>query len=150
MRITPAVLLLFSVISIPACAASFDNKVPDQQAIDALELRASSAQPKEQCFLYAQVVHQMIELSARQIATGDVERATGLLKRAQELTHRIHMALAGNDRKLKDAQILLRHTAFRLAEMLHAGSFEDKPLVEQTLAQLNEAQNETMLQVFKK
>jgi len=150
MRITPAVLILVTALSIPACAASFDDKVPDQQSIDALELRASQAQPKEQYFLYAQLVHQMIELSAHQMATGDVDRATGLLKRAQELTHRIHMALAGNGRKLKDAQILLRHTAFRLNEMLHEGGFEDRPLVEETLAQLNAAQSEAMLQVFRK
>jgi len=127
-----------------------DDKIPDQQSIDALEQRANTAQPKEQCFLYAQLVHQMIELSARQVASGDVEKATGLLKRAQELTHRIHMALAGNDKRLKDAQILLRHTAFRLAELLHANSFDDRPLVEQTLAQLNRAQDEAMLQVFRK
>jgi hypothetical protein len=150
MRISPAVLILVTALSIPACAASFDDKIPDQQSIDALEQRASQAQPKEQCFLYAQLVHQMIELSAHQIASGDVDRATGLLKHAQELTHRIHMALAGNGKKLKDAQILLRHTAFRLNEMLHEGSFEDRPLVEQTLSQLNAAQNETMLQVFRK
>jgi hypothetical protein len=150
MRISPAVLILFSALSIPAVASSFDDKIPDQQAIDALEQRANSAQPKEQCFLYAQLVHQMIELSARQVAAGDVEKATGLLKRAQEFTHRIHMALAGNDKRLKDAQILLRHTAFRLAEMLHANSFDDRPLVEQTLAQLNRAQDEAMLQVFRK
>jgi hypothetical protein len=150
MRISPAVLILFSALSIPALASSLDDKIPDQQAIDALEQRANSAQPKEQCFLYAQLVHQMIELSARQVAAGDVEKATGLLKRAQEFTHRIHMALAGNDKRLKDAQILLRHTAFRLAEMLHANSFDDRPLVEQTLAQLNRAQDEAMLQVFRK
>lgn len=150
MRISPAVLLLFSALSIPALASSIDDKIPDQQSIDALEQRANTAQPKEQCFLYAQLVHQMIELSARQVASGDVEKATGLLKRAQELTHRIHMALAGNDRRLKDAQILLRHTAFRLAELLHANSFDDRPLVEQTLAQLNRAQDEAMLQVFRK
>jgi hypothetical protein len=150
MRISPAGLALFCALSIPACAASVDDKILDQQSIDALEQRATSAQPKEQCFLYAQLVHQMIELSARQIASGDVERATGLLKHAQELTHRIHMAVAGNDRKLKDAQILLRHTAFRLSELLHEGSFEDRPLVEQTLAQLNQAQSEAMLQVFRK
>ena len=150
MRISPAVLILVTALSIPACAASFDDKIPDQQSLDALEQRASQAQPKEQCFLYAQLVHQMIELSAHQIASGDVDRATGLLKHAQELTHRIHMALAGNERKLKDAQILLRHTAFRLNELLHEGSFEDRPLVEQTLAQLNAAQSEAMLQVFRK
>lgn len=150
MRISPAVLVLFSALSIPALASSFDDKIPDQQAIDALEQRANSAQPKEQCFLYAQLVHQMVELSARQVAAGDVEKATGLLKRAQELTHRIHMALAGNDKRLKDAQILLRHTAFRLAELLHANTFDDRPLVEQTLAQLNRAQDEAMMQVFRK
>jgi hypothetical protein len=150
MRIFSAAIVLLSALSIPACAASFDDKIPDQQSIDALEQRAILAQPKEQCFLYAQLVHQMIELSAHQIATGDVDHATGLLKRAQELTHRIHMALAGNDRRLKDAQILLRHTAFRLNELLHEGGFEDRPLVEQTLAQLNQAQNEAMLQVFRK
>ncbi|KAA6464880.1 hypothetical protein DYQ86_02685 [Acidobacteria bacterium AB60] len=149
MRIVPAIVL-FSALSIPAFASSLDDKLPDQQTLDALEQRASVAQPKEQCFLYAQLVHQMIELSARQVAAGDVEKATGLLKRAQEFTHRIHMALAGNDKRLKDAQILLRHTSFRLAEMLHAGSFDDRPLVEQTLAQLNRAQDEAMLQVFRK
>ena len=150
MRISPMVLLLFSALSIPALASSVDDKLFDQQAIDALEQRAVAAQPKEQCFLYAQLVHQMIELSAKQAAAGDVEHATGLLKRAQEFTHRIHMALAGNDKRLKDAQILLRRTAFRLAELLHAGSFDDRPLVEQTLAQLNRAQDEAMMQVFRK
>jgi hypothetical protein len=150
MRIFPAVLVLFSALSIPALASSIDDKIPDQQMLDALEQRALTAQPKEQCFLYAQLVHQMVELSARQAAAGDVEKATGLLKRAGEFTHKIHMALAGNDKRLKDAQILLRHTAFRLSELLHAGSFDDRPLVEQTLAQLNRAQDEAMLQVFRK
>jgi hypothetical protein len=150
MRIFPAVLVLVSALAVPSFASSIDDKIADQQTLDALEQRALTAQPKEQCFLYAQLVHQMVELSARQVAAGDVDKATGLLKRAQELTHKIHMALAGNDKRLKDAQILLRHTAFRLAEMLHAGSFDDRPLVEQTLAQLNRAQDEAMLQVFRK
>lgn len=150
MRISPAFVLLFGALSIPAYAASMDDKIPDQQSIDALELRASQAQPKEQCFLYAKLVHEMIEFSAHQYASGDVEKATGLMKKAQEFTHKIHMALARNDKKLKDAQILLRHTAFRLTELLHSSSYEDRPVVEQTLAGLNQAQTETMLQVFRK
>jgi hypothetical protein len=44
----------------------------------------------------------------------------------------------------------LRHTAFRLNEMLHNSSLEDQPLVAATLAQVNQAQDETMLQVFRK
>ena len=150
MRFTPAVVILFSALSIPACAASFDKQAPDQQTIDALEQRAAQAQPREQCFLYAQLVHEMIEFSARQYAAGDTDKATGLLKKAQEFTHKIHMALAGNDKRLKDAQILLRHTAFRLTELLHSSSFEDRPVLQETLAQLNQAENDAMLQVFKK
>jgi hypothetical protein len=34
--------------------------------------------------------------------------------------------------------------------MLHATSVEDRPLVEQTLAQVTEAQNATLMQVFRK
>ena len=84
-QIKSAVLLVFTALAIPACAASLDDKIPDQQTIDALELRASQAQPREQCFLYAELVHQMIEYSLRQYAAGDAEKASGLLKRAQEL-----------------------------------------------------------------
>jgi hypothetical protein len=34
--------------------------------------------------------------------------------------------------------------------MLHNSSLEDQPLVAQTLAQVNQAQDEAMLQVFRK
>lgn len=150
MRIAPVVLTVLSALSIPAFGASLDSKVPDEQMLTALQQRAEQAQPREQCFLYAQLVHEMIEFSAAKYAAGDSDNATGLLKKAQEFTHKITSALAANDKKLKDAQILLRHTAFRLTELLHSGSAEDREVVQQTLAQLNQAQNDAMMQVFKK
>ena len=149
-QISTAVLIVLSALAIPACAASLDDKIPDQQTIDALELRASQAQPREQCFLYAEVVHQLIEVSLRQYAAGDAEKATGLLKRAQALTHKIHLAVSDDNKRLKNAEILLRHTAFRLTEMLHSSASEDRPLVQETLSQVNQAQTEAMMQVFKK
>jgi hypothetical protein len=127
-----------------------DDKIPDQQGINALELRASQAQPREQCFLYAELVHDMIEVSLRQYAAGDQEKASGLLKRAQDFAHKIHLAVSDDNKRLKNAEILLRHTAFRLTEMLHSSASEDRPLVQQTLSEVNQAQNEAMLQVFKK
>ncbi len=149
-QIKSAFLVVFAALAIPACASSMDDKIPDQQTINALELRASQAQPREQCFLYAELVHQMIEYSARQYAAGETEKASGLLKRAQDFAHKIHLALSDNDKRLKNAQILLRHTAFRLTELLHSSSFEDRQLVQQTLAEVNQAQTEAMMQVFKK
>jgi|SRR6185437_1120891 len=152
MRIAPVVVVLLTALSIPACASSAaDTKIPDEQMLTALEQRAAQAQPREQCFLYAQLVHEMIEFSARQYQDGDVDKANGLLKKAQEFTHKITSALAVNDKKLKDAQILLRRTAFRLTELMHAsGPDENHELLKETLAQLNQAQEDTMLQVFKK
>jgi len=150
MRISPTVVLvLFTALSIPAFAAS-DDKIPDEQMINVLEQRAATAPTKDQCFLYAVLVHDMVEVSARQYAAGDVDKANNLLKRAQALTRKLHAVLAVNDKKLKDAQILLRHAAFRLNELLHSSDFDDRQLMQQTLADVNQAQVDTMMQVFKK
>jgi hypothetical protein len=134
----------------PACASGPDDRTPDQQSIDALEARAQQAQPREQCFLYAQLVHEMTEFSARQYAAGDVDKASDLLRHIQGFAHNIHLSVAEDNKRLKNAEILLRHTAFRLTEMLRASSLEDRPLLEQTLAQVNQAQTDAMMQVFRK
>lgn len=143
-------VLIVALSPIQARSSSLDDKPFDQQSILALEAKVIQAQPKDQCFLYAELVHQMTEVSLQQYAAGDVEKATGMLKEIQQFAHKIHLSVAGNDKRLKNAEILLRHTAFRLNEMLHTSSFEDRALVEQTLAQVNEAQTEAMMQVFRK
>jgi hypothetical protein len=141
---------LLTLVPIPACASGIDDKVFDQQSLDALQAKVRLAQPRDLCFLYAQLVHEMTELSVRQYAAGDISNATNLLKQIQPLALKIHSSMVGGDKRLKDAEILLRHTSFRLTEMLHSSSFEDRPLVEQTLAQVSQAQNQAMLQVFSK
>lgn len=44
-KVPLAVLVLLAVSAAPACASGFDDKIPDQQSIDALEAKASQAQP---------------------------------------------------------------------------------------------------------
>ena len=144
------VLVFLTVTAVPAYASGFDNKIPDQQSIDALATRASLAPPREQCFLYAELVHQMTELSMKQYAEGDVEKSASLLKRIQELTRKIHLSVANDNKRLKNAEILLRRTSFRLTGLLHSSSFEDPTLVAETLAQVNQVQNEAMMRVFRK
>jgi hypothetical protein len=149
-QISLAVLILLPAIAIQARAYTPDEKIPDQESISALEAKIPQAQPREQCFLYAELIHQMTEFSVRQYAAGNVDKASDLLKQIQEVAHRVHLSVSDDNKRLKNAEILLRHTAFRLNEMLHSSSFEDRPLVAQTLAQVNRAENEAMLQVFKK
>jgi len=130
--------------------AAIDNKQPDAQSIAALEAKANQASPREQCFLYAELVHEMIEFSSAQYAAGEFQKASDTLKRVNGFAQKIHIAVANDEKRLKNAQILLRHTAFRLNELLHASSIEDRPLVQETLAQVNLVQTETMMQVFRK
>jgi len=149
-KVPLAVVVFLSVTTIPPCAAGADNKPPDLASIQALQVRASQAQPREQCFLYAQLVHQMTELSLRQYAAGDVEKATDMLRQVRQLAQKIHLSMARDDKRVKDAEILLSRTSFRLNEMLHSSSFEDRPLFEAALTDVNQAQNEAMMQVFHK
>ncbi|MGC1424370.1 MAG: hypothetical protein WA354_11215 [Terracidiphilus sp.] len=144
------ILLTIAAFAIPAYASSSDDKLIDQDSIAALEARIPQAQPREQCFLYAELIHQMTEFSVKQYAAGDVDKATDLLKQIQAITHKMHLSVAENDKRLKNAEILMAHTAFRLNQMLHNSSSEDRPLVAETLAQVNRAESETMLEVFRK
>lgn len=145
-----AVLILAPILTVQARAYSPDERASDQESINALEARIPQAQPREQCFLYAELIHQMTEYSLREYAAGNVSKASELLKKIQQVTHRVHLSVADDNKRLKNAEILLRHTAFRLTEMLHASNYEDRPLVEQTLLQVHQAENEAMLQVFRK
>lgn len=149
-QVRSTVLLAIAALAVPAFASSPDDKPINQESIAALEARIPQAQPREQCFLYAELIHQMTEFSVKQYAAGDVDKATDLLKQIQLLTHKMHLSVAENDKRLKNAEILLRHTAFRLTEMLHNSSSDDRGVVAATLAQVNQAQSETMLEVFRK
>jgi hypothetical protein len=148
--VVPVVALLVVFTCARPTHAALDSKQPDAQSIAALEAKASQAGPREQCFLYAELVHEMIEYSSAQYAAGEIAKASDTLKRVNGFAQKIHVAVSNDERRLKSAQILLRHTAFRLNELLHASSLEDRPLMEQTLAQVNQVQTETMMQVFRK
>ena len=149
-KVKLALVVLLSLTALPVCASTHDDKPIDQQTIDDLKAKALLAQPRDQCFLYAEIVHQMTELSLRQYAAGDQDKASALLKNIQEFTHKIHLSVPNDNKRLKDAELLLRHSAFRLNEMLHTSSFEDRPLVAETLSEVSHAQTEAMLQVFRK
>ncbi len=145
----PIGLLLFTALLLPPlCRASgMDKKPVDPVALSALATKASMASPKDQCFLYAELVHQMTEFAGHQLSQGEDPSAT--LRAVREYTQKIHLGEANDNKKLKNAQILMEHTAFRLNEILHSAALDDRPLLESTLKTLNQVQNELMIQVFR-
>lgn len=146
--ISTALLLALSLTAIPAFAAAADEIPAEQQAIEDLEAKASQAQPKDQCFLYAEVLHRMTDLSLRQYAAGNVGPANLLLKQIQEVSSKIHLSVARNDKRLKHAEISLSTAAFHLTELLHSSDYRDRPLIKETIADVNQAQDAAMMQVF--
>jgi hypothetical protein len=145
----PIGLLLFIALLLPPLshASGPDNKTLDPVALSALAAKASLASPRDQCFLYAELVHQMTELAGRQLSHG--EDASATLRSVREYTQKIHLGEAKDNKRLKNAQILMEHTAFRLNEYLHSAALDDRPVLQSTLQNLNQVQNELMMQVFR-
>lgn len=139
-------LLLLCFCTSVAFAGSHDQ-APPADTIHALLQKAGTAPAKEQCFLYAELVHQMTELAGQQMVAG--EDATPTLRSIHEYAEKIHLGVAQDSKKLKNAQILLERTAYRLKEILHASPADDRPQLEAAVQQLDQVQSEMMMQVFR-
>ena len=145
----PIGLLLFISLLLPPLghASKRDDKPIDPVALSALATKASLASPKDQCYLYAELVHQMTVLAGRQLSQGEDPSAS--LHAVRDYTEKIRQGAANNNKRVKNAQILMERTAFRLNELLHSAGLDDRPLLESTLKNLNQVQNELMMQVFR-
>lgn len=143
------VLFLFTVLYLAAplhAATPVDDASPE--FIAQLEIRASQADPREQCFLYTQLVHSMTQKAAKEISDGEDEKAAATLRDINRFAHLIHINLARDTRRLKDAEMLMHTTTYRLGQFLHLVSVEDKATVQDTLKQLNQVNDEILTQVF--
>jgi hypothetical protein len=130
-----------------APASSIDNS---PTALAELQAKAEQAQPRDRCFLYAELVSQATDLAGQQFNSGDSGQASETLKLVQRYAERIHTGVADDSKKLRDAELLMQRTSFRLKGMLNKASYEDRTALEVTLKQLNQIQTQLMMQVFKK
>lgn len=139
--------LVLSLCSI-GYASSIDDNLPTAEAITLLEARALQANPREQCFLYTELVHSMTEIAGKQILAGEPEKASATLKKVEHYAHLIHLGLANDTKRLKNAELLMHHTTHRLGDYLHAASTDDREVLQATLKQLDQVQDEILAQVF--
>jgi len=152
MRFVATILAVCSLTLTLCCARAFaiDERIPDPDAMAALVAKADQAQPKDQCFLYAELVHQMTELAGQQYSSGDEDRASATLRLIQKYAEKIHMGVADDGKKLKNDEQWIRHTSFRLSGIVNSASYDDREALHATLKQLEQVQTELMMQVFKK
>ncbi len=142
-----ALLLLLVPASTPSRAADRLAALDEQQLLQ-LEQRAEQASPRDQCFLYTELVAAMTDLAGQQLRDGDPGRATATLKKVAEYTQRIQTSLTRDAKRLKNAEKVMHDTTYRLSQYLHSASYEDRPTLQATLKQLNQVQSQILTQVF--
>ena len=133
---------------VPTFASGLKSLNADQ--IAALVQRAETAQPDEQCYLYAQVVSQLGNVADQQLASGDADHASQTLATIEKYSERMHQTLGPRNKKLKESEILVRETARRIDGMFHRAELEQQEMLRSTLHKLNALQSELMMNVFQK
>jgi len=127
-----------------------EDRPPDAQQLAELQARAAAATPRDQPWLYAELVHSMTDIATEQLQQGQDQQANDSLRAAESYANRIHVNLLHDAKRLKNAEILIRHTAFRVREMMMGASLNNRPVLEATLHRLNQVQSEMLVQVFQR
>lgn len=146
--ILPPAALALCLAFAPSLRAAVAPDESSPEALAQLEQRASQANPREQCFLYAEIVHAMTQRAGRQIADGDTQAADDTLRQVNKYAHLIQLNLVHNAKRLKEAEELMHNTTYRLAEVLHLVSGPDRATVQATLAQVDQVNEQLLNQVF--
>jgi hypothetical protein len=144
---TAVVISILSLTWVSASASALDDS---STPLAALQVKADQAQPKDRCFLYAKLISQLTDLAGHQLNSGNSGQASETLQLVQQYAEKIHVGVADDSKKLRDAELLMQRTTFRLQDILSQASYEDRQTLEATLKQLLQVQAQLMMQVFKK
>ncbi len=143
-----AMAALMLTLCVPAASRAADITHLDMPGLQALAEKASHAAQRDRCYLYAELVRGSTELANSQLATGDREAAGRTLQLVEAYTGSLDAALAQDAKKLKDAEILLRESAFRLHAAMLAASIEDRPAMAAALTRIDAVETRVMGAVF--
>jgi hypothetical protein len=149
MRWKAATAAIF-LLSLNCTQGAASTPIGSQAALASLQANADQAQPRDRCFRYARLVNQMTNLAGEQFDSDDPGRASETLKLVQHYVENIRTGVTGDSRKVKDAELLIRRSSFQLTNILRNSSLEDQLVLETTLKELNQLQEQLMIQVFKK
>ena len=138
------------ILSLNCANAHASGQSDKPTAIAVLQAWADQAQPRDRCFLYAELVSEMTDLAIRQVNSGDSGQVSETLKLVSKNAENIHLGAVDNSRRLREAEMLMDHASFRLKELLNDAANEDRPALQETLNKLYEVRTQLMMQVFEK
>ncbi len=142
------VLLTLTFFLTSTAGRAVEPRALDQNTLQALAEKAGHASLRDQCYLYAELVRGSTELANSEIAAGDSTASTATLHAVETYTVSLDAALLKDAKKLKDAEILLRESAFRLNAAMLASSIADRPAMASALTRINAVEAHVMGAVF--
>src|SRR5262249_12625535 len=98
-----SLLILFPFTN-SAKASHLDEAPLDAAALLQMEQRADAAQPRDQCYMFAEVLHGLTELAGREIAAGNDQDAATTLTHIDSVAAKMQKVSAGNAKRLKNAE----------------------------------------------
>jgi hypothetical protein len=113
-----------------------------------MEQRADAAQPRDQCYLFTEVLQGLTELAGRQIAAGDDANAAATLRRINVVAAKVQQTSSANARRLKNAEILLDYTTRRLTDMARIVSGSERTAMQSTLQRVDRVHTQLLAMVF--
>lgn len=144
------ILALTAFVASPAAFAAKPAPIPDAQQLSAMAAHAAQAKPKDRCYLYAKLIRAVSRVIGRDVRNGDEAGTSSSLKAIRSYTAAINQNVSRKAKKLVDAQVILRQTAFRLNEMRMSASLGQQTDFQTTVSQVNQVQSHMMLTVFQK
>lgn len=146
-------LLLLSftlLVSFPSTSlASGPSEAPlDAAALIQMEQRADAAQPRDQCYMFTEVLHGLTELAGRQIAAGDEVQASATLERIDAVAAKVRKSSSDNPKRLKNAELLLEHITRRLSDMTHVATGAERNAMQSTMQTLDKLHTQVLALVF--
>jgi len=115
-----------------------------------MEQRADAAQPRDQCWMFAEVLHGLTELAGRQIAAGDDQEATTTFTHMDSVAAKMQKASAANAKRLKNAEMLLEHITRRLTDMAHIAPSDQRNTMQATLQCVDHLHTQVLAVLFSK
>jgi hypothetical protein len=143
--------LAFLVSFTSFARASGPAEIPlDGSALLQMEQRADAAQPRDQCYMFAEVLHGLTELAGRQIASGDAQEADMTLSHIESVAAKMDKASAANAKRLKNAEMLLEHVSRRLTDMAHVASDAQRSGTQSALQNIDRLHTKVLAVLFSK
>lgn len=143
-----AVVVFAGISSVRAFASGPAEPALDATALTELEQRAGAAEAKDRCYLYTELLHGWTELAGRDMAEGKDSDAASAIERADADAGKLKDTIARDSKRLKNAELLLEHTAHRLSDMVRVSSMDQHDNMKTVLAHLNSVHDEVLAQIF--